>query len=686
MRPRVAFVLLVLAVLATATVAYASVTTLTVNKCLAGKLKGTGKTTATLAGCASKDAGKPDATALATCRGKASDKFDGGALPAKGVLEKLETKYAPASVTPCLTFDDTATIAGDMDATLSAVGTTVGANPTGSACDAAKLKCVGKYIGGVLGCYGKAAGKGGFISGDCVAKLVTKLSNGSNGCLDKAAARADCTSSGSQASALAMAGDAFVEAATCTLDPGNPGCPPPPPSCPLPPPTLAAGPAPLHRPADPVVLTGADVAPRLVGIAPGELVAFRWEGAWVQIPVQVDERAVINFNDVYNNMSFPWGSGGGFMVLDYTDAQTFTGADVDTTLDSDDEIAFMAADAGTQPPAFSEPTGVIASSGVRVTITDPLNAEAGYVYLFRQDGSLDPSAGQQYVRYDFVLLSGNYKSTYQIADGPNPEASRVCTTEYARGFHDRWLQDELRVFSGGAAGVDILDRNKILFAPSFCGRSEDTFDGLTGDSESSEGAFVANKSGPVRGIRSFIGANSGPRSQQEQIFYRGREEATAFLRVHAISGIMTFRDFSSAAAGMTYANVINPAGATIDGVADAMSSGTLSWELATGAQGSVAIVNVVETDVPGLTPSSYYLDDASPTPSDQQCTGDAYAYGASGPWINQFIPSTDPSTGGTNFLRGRQVLYYDAPGLTTTAAATRQAWVATPLTHATANW
>ena len=38
---------------------------------------------------------------------------------------------------------------------------------------------------------------------------------------------------------------------------------------------------------------------RLLGIAPGDLVAFRWDGAWEQIPVQVDEREVMDLNRPY---------------------------------------------------------------------------------------------------------------------------------------------------------------------------------------------------------------------------------------------------------------------------------------------------------------------------------------------------------------------------------------------------
>jgi hypothetical protein len=455
-----------------------------------------------------------------------------------------------------------------------------------------------------------------------------------------------------------------------------------PPQCGLPPtPPL------LQRPTDPVILPGADVAARLTGIAPSELVAFRYDGGWVQLPVQVDERATINFDDVYNNTSFPpWGSGGGFTTLGYTDAGTFTGADPDTTLDADDEIVFMAADAGQRPGGFSEPAGVMPNSGMEIAISDPLTGDAGYVYLFRQNGSLDPTAGQQYVSYTFQLLSGNYKTTYQIANGPNPENSTVSTSEYARHFSDRWLEDEMQIFSGVATGVNILDRNKMLFFPSYCGRSEDTFDG--DGVNISEGAFVINKDGPVRALRSYVGANSGPRSQREHLFYRGREDVTAFLRVHGIPGIMTFNDYSPAAAGMTYANINTPAGVTIDGVGDTLVPGELKWELVTGPQGSVVIVNAVETNIPGIAPTSYYLDDASGSPADIQCTGDAFAYGSSGPWINQSIPDTDPNdpSSGTNYLNGRQVLYYDVPGLTAADAAQRLAWVTNPLSHTSSPW
>ena len=74
----------------------------------------------------------------------------------------------------------------------------------------------------------------------------------------------------------------------------------------------------------------------------------------------------------------------------------------------------MAKDAGGPAPASREPAGVVANSGVQVRVTDPLASDVeGFVYLFRQSGGLDPSAGANYVTYNFNLLSGNYKTTYK---------------------------------------------------------------------------------------------------------------------------------------------------------------------------------------------------------------------------------------------------------------------------------
>src|SRR3954469_3071227 len=240
----------------------------------------------------------------------------------------------------------------------------------------------------------------------------------------------------------------------------------------------------LNRPADPVVITGASVPP-LAGVAPGEIVAFRYGDGWQQVPVQVDERAVVDLAKPYN------GSPTGQTFVAYTDPGTYTGPDPDPTLDPNDEIALMARDTGAQAPAFSAPAGVLASTGQELHVTDPLASGDGYVYLFRRSGNLDPGAGQHYVNYQFALQAGTYPANYNVNNGPNPENSTVVTPFYSHHFSDRWIDDQLKITAGAASGTDILDRHAFQFAPGSCIRSEDTF-------SQGEGNFVVNKSGPVR--------------------------------------------------------------------------------------------------------------------------------------------------------------------------------------------
>ena len=154
------------------------------------------------------------------------------------------------------------------------------------------------------------------------------------------------------------------------------------------------------------------------------------------------------------------------------------------------------------------------------------------------------------VTYD----SGAYRTTYKLRQGPNPEHSTVTTRSWSARFTDRWTFDELRLRTKGASKADILDRATAQFGPTTCGRSEKTFN-------SAEGAFVANINGPVRAIRAYIGANSGPLTERDHVMYDQRQEVRTFLRVHAIPGVMDLLDYSPAAAGMTYRAARNPAAA-----------------------------------------------------------------------------------------------------------------------------
>ena len=99
--------------------------------------------------------------------------------------------------------------------------------------------------------------------------------------------------------------------------------------------------SPLDRDRDPVVLTGSQLA-ALTGLAPSSVVAFRYQGGWLQIPVQIDERDTVTFDQVYDDTQYA----AAIPVSTYTDAGTYVGSDSDPLFDEDDELVFMAKDAG----------------------------------------------------------------------------------------------------------------------------------------------------------------------------------------------------------------------------------------------------------------------------------------------------------------------------------------------------
>ncbi len=391
----------------------------------------------------------------------------------------------------------------------------------------------------------------------------------------------------------------------------------------------------VTRASDPVVVRGADVA-RLAGVPAGRLVAFRATGTgWTQIPVQVDERLDTTMADVYDLPANAFGGSSiGIPVNVYADPGTFVGADPNPNVDADDEIVFMARDAGGSAvdAGLGAPAGTVAGTGVEVRLAEPGDAaQRGFVYLFRGEASLDPAAGQSYVSYDFDLASGDYKATYRRQSGPNPEDSTVTGASYTAHFADRWLMDSVTLSHGDRPGVDLVDRVKYRLVPGVCGRSEATFD-------DGEGAFVVNKAGPIRALRSYVGANSGPNTQATHAFYDLRYDTIIDLRVHAIPGVAAYVDLTREATGMTFRNPQVPGGVPVDGQPDGVAAAQPTWWTLDGPQGGIGTAVTVDTDL-SVSRQSRYDDDA--TPSTVQCTGDGEAIGEAGAVFGA-LACTDP--------------------------------------------
>ncbi len=142
------------------------------------------------------------------------------------------------------------------------------------------------------------------------------------------------------------------------------------------------------------------------------------------------------------------------------------------------------------------PEELIAFATINPKLTETGLADL-HVHTTASDGTLTPDAGKDYVSYELKLLAGRTSGP-----GPNPEDSLVTTARYHNHFSERWGQDGTEITAAGATGVDILDRDKFQFRPGVCNRTTDTF-------SAGGGAFIANIDGPVRAIRSVIGANSG---------------------------------------------------------------------------------------------------------------------------------------------------------------------------------
>ena len=465
--------------------------------------------------------------------------------------------------------------------------------------------------------------------------------------------------------------------------------------------------APLSRPEEPVVLKGSAV-PNILGAVPSSVVGFAWDGsAWTQVPVQVDEMDLVNPATILNRATLATLPGGGeYKIPVYTKpsaaspgyswTDTYTPTDSNPTVDANDEVSFLADDTGLVAPSDSDPSGVTASTRQQVKVTDPDDdTKSGYLYLYASPTLTGGSAGTTGVQYTFSLDSGSYKATYGMGTssrspnnkrGPNPEHSTVVTPSYTQAYSDRWVNDGLTIKLGSSTQADLLDRSPYIVPNAACGRSEDTYDDVI-QSSPYEGAFVANISGPVRAIRSQMGANSYTYLVLTDVFYPQREDSVTELRGHAgIPAFATYDDITTNLAGMTYddpANVALP----IDGAPDSFTptalSGDLSylpnaWTMVSGPAGALVTTRALSTDVSDVRTTSYWLDDAAT----KICTGDASSWGVNGVNTTRTtgaFPNTDPTMGAANTFTARRWRIFKAPGLSRSSAAKLSQQAQTPL-------
>jgi hypothetical protein len=357
-------------------------------------------------------------------------------------------------------------------------------------------------------------------------------------------------------------------------------------------------------------------------VDPADLVAFRWSGTgFVEIPVQVDEvmpYCLSNPNSdfgIYSGtdkeFSYAWDveswkKTAGICSAEYApgDGPTPDPADM---LDDDDEIVFMASDAGEAAPAGAAfPPDV---SGVHaVAVVDPLAPDRiGFVYVALRDGGSSFDAASGYVSYVRDADADEWIDRATFADddpeklgssntgyGPNiagtvcdegslvPRASTdrfprdgvtVSTDAYHWRSTGRWMLRSLSVAKPDAPGVygaDLIDRWK---GRAFQ-QSPDSSISVVGFEDEqvnweANSALLGERTGPVRAIREIWGADSGTNVTNTQTFYRDAITYRYHVRVHPIppDGLYTSWDYNAGVAAKYY-NTLKPEGVDIDGVND----------------------------------------------------------------------------------------------------------------------
>src|SRR3954471_12401706 len=365
------------------------------------------------------------------------------------------------------------------------------------------------------------------------------------------------------------------------------------------------------------------------GVPVDKLLGFRWNAKankFQQIPFQVDELAVRYLSNNNSGFSvYSWSDQHPTYVFDQ-ERFRWTAEDaldpchavprdgVTTTpdpvqgLDDNDEVSFMASDAGPAAPATAGlPKGTTAMKKVAIADPyDPSNVSYIYVALAGPKGPKPAfDARNGYVRYepdsdsDTFMFSessyGDYGNTYQgawfdpatgtcVTNDPKQHRPKdtawVRTPRYEFRYDGRWLMTELHAAPVASTslderewtyGPDLIDQWK---ARAFqqrpggetpcCGYEEEV------NNWGRSSILMGWRAGPVRVIRATWGADSSTNNIRTEIFYRDEMRQLDSLRVHVIppgDGIYSQWDFNAGKMS-TYYNPYVPNGVKVDGQND----------------------------------------------------------------------------------------------------------------------
>jgi hypothetical protein len=281
-----------------------------------------------------------------------------------------------------------------------------------------------------------------------------------------------------------------------------------------------------------------------------------------------------------------------------------------------------------------------------VTLTDPIDAAQAWVYIFRSS-ALTRTFTADYVSYEMI--------TDRIV-GPGL---------YALGFDDTFgFPDHLAL---GSEGPDLLDRAKLRITGTLLGLP------FSINEENVTLDNVHALDGPVRVTRvstvtlTVLGSSvSGVtplfayRSlvvQTLPMIIPGTPAQTAYMRASA--------DWTEQASGLVFYDANNPAGVTIDGLPDTITTTPPTrWTQVTAVTATVVNVSAIPAGLGGVS-STYYRDDSAVDPSD---TGDQRSYGDAGLQVENPTPGVYTRrgqiyvlTGTTGSVGSTYETYYDHP-------------------------
>lgn len=291
-----------------------------------------------------------------------------------------------------------------------------------------------------------------------------------------------------------------------------------------------------------------------------------------------------------------------FPVGDKPEKDTDSGA-----LDDNDELVFMAKDAGDEAPDGAKPEG--AKDGVKISLRDPADNGTGFAYLFVFDNPPAPSK-VDYATYkienDWMWMIG---TTYKIGTGVNESYFDKCMLKQANGS---W-------------GPEIMDRYKTR------GKGIS----VPGMSEVPESKAQAKAigwiDGPVRVIRKSIGylkvalnIKFHGEGSSQNLYYASFFVVPLKLQIPAVPKALLSNfhmvlslDFTKNFYGGKYYDAINTAGMPVDGK---MSEDEKKLDLkknrfgfcVTGPKGSVLLRYVYpKVMLDGIRFEGYYMDNAA---------------------------------------------------------------------------